>query len=285
MGQNYFAAILQGESTDADVMEYGSALASSFEAHLDAVSVTPSADDIIAATAAAGGMPAATGATLEAEQKRTAQRTKSIQAAFREHSGSLPKIEDPASTMSASIRLVELEGLFDRVGISHARLADLCIAALPGSSDNPSQWHIAESLLFDSGRPVLFVPPGATLPSRQENVVVAWNGSAQAARAMHDSILFLPRDAKVTLVSAGKAPHPGPAMDVLKRHGIAVATAQNEEMDDQNAGEAILTAASDLAASLIVMGGYGRGRLQEFIFGGATRTLLRDSPVPVLMAH
>jgi nucleotide-binding universal stress UspA family protein len=147
-----------------------------------------------------------------------------------------------------------------------------------------------EGSLFDSGRPVLVVPYIQRAGLKLDRVMVCWDGSRNAARAINDAMPFLSRAKAVDVVtiSAGKDKSGEiKGVDIaqhLARHGL------NVELRRINAGDVdvanvILSDAADRDADFIVMGGYGHSRLREFVLGGATRGILSSMTVPTLMSH
>lgn len=179
------------------------------------------------------------------------------------------------------------------VVVGSARCADLVIAA----RDNPS-WSLsghldlAEPLLLESGRPVL-VLPGDTLPRAvPRRIVVAWNGRREAARAAFDALPLLQKAEAVTVVwIAAERDNIGfrdsaniDLCAALARHGVRceASTRSNSRGDS---GAALLAAVDALDADLLVMGCYGHSRLREMILGGASRHVLQNARVPVLMSH
>ena len=125
-----------------------------------------------------------------------------------------------------------------------------------------------------------------------ENIIVGWNGTREAARAVFDAMPLLEQSQATRLIwvdpqnNGGKAGNlPGSEMAVtLARHGIK-STAEAMPTDRLGQGDALLNRASDLGADLIAMGAYGHSRMREFVCGGATRTMLDHMTVPVLMSH
>ncbi|HXZ00247.1 MAG TPA: universal stress protein [Stellaceae bacterium] len=173
----------------------------------------------------------------------------------------------------------------------HARYADLAVLGQADPDNPPLGIGVPETVLLGSGRPVLVVPfIGAK--NMGQRVLVAWNATREAARAVNDALPLLAQAEKVTVLSVNPARGIGgegdlPAADIalhLARHGVKAEAAYTvaEEVD---VGDIILSRAADLGADLIVMGGYGHSRALEFVLGGATRTLLRHMTVPVLLSH
>jgi nucleotide-binding universal stress UspA family protein len=149
-----------------------------------------------------------------------------------------------------------------------------------------------EALVLGAGRPVLIVPYADSFPQIGRNVLVAWNGSREAARALHDAMFVLQRADVVTVIEIGPPP---PAVgtarvsasDVaaaLGRRGVA-ATAEAETGGDIAVDDLLLSRAADRAADLLVMGGWGHSRLREYVLGGVSRGIFRHMTLPVLMSH
>lgn len=145
--------------------------------------------------------------------------------------------------------------------------------------------------LIGSGRPVLLVPDGQPLRSRR-HVLVAWKGSAEAARALHDALPLLRVANRVEVLVVGHADETPAAQDDvcarllahLERHGVD-ATLSQVPRKAGTTGATIASHAIDSQADMIVAGGYSRPRALEQVFGGVTRHLMEHSPVPVLFSH
>ncbi len=186
-----------------------------------------------------------------------------------------------------------LEGSESDNVIDSARYADLTIVGQPNPEDRDgAATALIEQLLFDSGRPVLLVPYAGTFRTTGHNVLVGWNGSREAARAVGDAMPFLAEAKSVTVLSVTPGRGDGEeervaAADLtlhLARHGIT-AVAAHTTADSISEGDALLNYASDSGCDLLVMGGYGHSRLREIVMGGVTRSLLRHMTIPILMSH
>jgi nucleotide-binding universal stress UspA family protein len=172
----------------------------------------------------------------------------------------------------------------------HARYADLTIVGQSQGEDADSA--LLDSLILDVGRPVLAVPYAGRYPSVGQRVLVAWNGSREATRAVHDALPILVGARLVHVIavnpSGGMAGHGDvPGADIclhLSRHGVN-AVCEHIRSEDLKIGEMLLSRAADEDVDLLVMGAYGRSRLRELVMGGATRHLLGHMTVPVLMSH
>jgi nucleotide-binding universal stress UspA family protein len=169
---------------------------------------------------------------------------------------------------------------------SAGRLVDLIVVGLPDAESETPLAATLDAALFDTGRPVLVAPAKAG-PAVSSRIVIAWNGSAQAARVVAAALPFLQAAERVTVVTVGDIGRSASAPDLvayLGRHGIR-ATHEAVTPEHATVGATLLKQAGQLQADLLVMGAYGHSRLREMILGGATRDVLAASNVPLLMAH
>ncbi|HEV8617349.1 MAG TPA: universal stress protein [Methylomirabilota bacterium] len=172
------------------------------------------------------------------------------------------------------------------VAIRHARYADLTIVGqVDPDAPDPLPVDLPERVVLGAGRPVLVVPYAGRFETLGERVLVAWNATREAARAVHDAMPFLREASKVTALTINADKDlAGDLVRHLARHGVK-AEASQLKSDDVEVGALLLSRAADFAADLMVMGAYGHSRLREVVLGGATREILRTMTVPVLMAH
>jgi len=174
----------------------------------------------------------------------------------------------------------------------HCSCADVVVVSQSDiEGDEPSMADILpEEIVLGTGRPVIVVPRYGTFQGIGQRVLVAWNRTREAARAVHDSLPILRRAASVVVmevVDDGADASPVSGADIsahLARHGAKVEFSSMTSGDIE-IGDVILSRAADLSADLIVMGAYGHSRLREFALGGATREILQHMTVPVLMSH
>ncbi len=253
------------------------ALARQFEAHLIGLAPTAALDAQVMQTAAAMADAAA------AASQRLLDEAMAIAQAFRKRctSEALLSFEALADPSPASTSLV-----------LHAQCADLLILSqadpsLPGHRQKAAE---VEQVLLSCARPVLLIPYTHREPVRPQRVLVAWDGSPESVRAMTDALPLLRRAAQVSLVhwrreAQGTAP-------LARLAGIrqwlafqGVDAEVRDEVTTLGIGDALLNAASDTGADLIVMGAYGHARWTERLFGGVSRTLLATMTAPVLMSH
>ncbi len=184
------------------------------------------------------------------------------------------------------------EGPIDEVAATHARYADLVVVGqLDPAATSVLPVVEPETLMFSCGRPVLVVPYAGDFATVGRRVLVGWNGSREAARALGDSVPILERARKVTLLTVNTADDAegadGPAVAIahhLARHGIT-AEAAHFICESHEIGDTLLNCATDLSCDLIVMGGYGQSRLRSMILGSLTGFILRHMTVPVLLSH
>lgn len=186
-----------------------------------------------------------------------------------------------------SAKFISREGNPAREFAIRARLADLIVINRAFGKKDKS-YGLVETALFRTGRPVLLMPQ--TRPERplQEKVLIAWNGSFEASRAVHLALPFI-KGAKVRIFTGveSEAP-PLPARDLvvyLKQQGIA-ADVVTPELMNETREEALKKAIDDFSAGLLVMGAFSReGRLRETLLGSFTAEVLENATVPVLMAN
>jgi len=171
-----------------------------------------------------------------------------------------------------------------------ARRFDLAIVGQAQPDKGTVEELIAESALFESGRPVILVPYIQKAPLKLDRVMVCWDGSRPAARAIADAMPLLERAGLVEVViianERGKQDEiPGADMGQhLARHGLKVEV-KRITMGDIDVADALLSHAADSSSDFIVMGAYGHSRWREFVLGGVTRSILHSMTAPVLMSH
>jgi nucleotide-binding universal stress UspA family protein len=176
----------------------------------------------------------------------------------------------------------------------HARYADLAILGQldPDSGEPDMIRPRPEQVTLASGRPILVVPYAGNFPNLGRRVVIGWNASREAARAVNDAMPLLTAAEIVSILTIDPREGPRahgelPGADIslhLARHGVK-AEIERAVSPDLPVGEALLSRAADLGADLLVMGAYGHSRARELLLGGATRSLLRSMTLPVLMSH
>lgn len=175
----------------------------------------------------------------------------------------------------------------------HVRYADIAVVGQTdpdGASEDLTD--LPGMLALAAGRPVLAVPYIGKYPSVGENVMIAWNASREATRAVNDAMPILERAKLVTVLTVnprggndGHGEEPGADIALhLARHGVKVSSTHivSDELDP---ADLILSRAADLGIDLLVMGAYGKSRLRELVLGGVSRHMMRHMTAPVLMSH
>src|SRR5918995_131313 len=168
----------------------------------------------------------------------------------------------------------------------HGRLADLVVfAGVRGDRAAQVKEHFATAL-FNTARPILLIPEQGIEHSAR-NVVIAWNGTAEATRALSGALpLLLNADRLHVLTAATPRTRveSGAALaEYLGWHGLICEV--HPMYPENEVGPALLARAKELEADLLVMGGYGRSRMRERIFGGVTQHVLDHHEMPILIAH
>ena len=264
--------------TDHDpAAAFAISIAAAFEAHIAA---TAFAFDPVVTPAVLDGL-SSTWVDVQREESRAAAKV------------AIDRFEAAASRNALSFEhrlyatsLGDAIALFGRI----ARHFDLAVVKQQEPDRPNGDDLIVEAGLFQSGRPVVIVPYIQKAPLKLDRVLVAWDCSHGAARAIGDAMPFLKRSKAidVVLVANGRTKKDEvPGVEIgqhLARHGLNVDVRQLVA-EDVDVANTILSYAADNAVDFMVMGGYGHSRLREFVLGGTTRGILQTMTVPTLMAH
>ncbi|HWB49508.1 MAG TPA: universal stress protein [Stellaceae bacterium] len=235
-------------------------LAERFDAHLAALCVSPM------------GAP---------EAARRAQRARKL-------------FEDEIGRRGISTEWREAADFPADIAIVQSRYVDLVVVGQldPDDAQAPIDNPRPEDIALAVGRPVLVIPYVGSYDRIGQRVLVAWDGSREATRAISDAMPLLTSAAVVTVLTVdpaiGRTEHGElPGTDIalyLARHGVS-ARVEKAVSAGMNIGDVLLSHAADRSADLLVMGAYGHSRLRELVLGGATRTVLRSMTLPVLLSH
>ncbi len=174
--------------------------------------------------------------------------------------------------------------------IDMARLHDLTILPVP-QADSFDRACV-EPLIFGAGRPVLLLPDmdESAPPQPVKSVLVAWDFGREAARALSDALPLLAKAEQIAIVSVEGEKEIrttgtlAELKDHLAAHGLDCHVMQTR-LKHASIGECLAAAAKDAKTDLMVMGAYGHTRLREFLLGGATRTMIQEPPLPILLSH
>jgi nucleotide-binding universal stress UspA family protein len=268
---------LTGAAPQEFAADYAISLAGLFEAHIAGVGFIY--EPVIPGTVM-GGIPTD---LIEAQREENTKAAKAATGRFEVAAG--------RAGLSAEVRILDASvagaaDLFGRI----ARRFDLAVVGQARPKEGASEELLIEGALFESGRPVVVVHYVQTQGVTLERVLVCWDGSRPATRAIADALPFLRRAKAIDIVAVSGDRGKGSELvgtnmaRHLARHGLSV------ELKRVSAGNvdvpsAIKSQVAETGADFMVMGGYGHSRLREFILGGVTRTVLSSSTIPVLMSH
>ena len=205
----------------------------------------------------------------------------------------LAEYRDMASEAGVDMDANVVEGQLVSILREHSKYADVLILGQdhPDDPDNTS-YGLADTLLFEGACACLVVPHSGKVSSPGDRILVAWNASRESARALREALSLLQQAKEVVVLTSEPGnveddrghPHTDELMRYLEAHGVS-AVASGLGSADVSATDAITAQAAEMNADLIVMGGYGHARLREFILGGVTHDMLKQTPVPLLLAH
>jgi nucleotide-binding universal stress UspA family protein len=224
--------------------------------------------------------------TLEREgQDRREQARALFESFMRRHEVPITSPE-AAPTQGVSAEWREESGRQNAVIGSLGRIFDLIVVERPAKLASLAEATL-EDALFESGHPVLMAPPKAPT-TIGERIIVAWNGSTETARTVALSMPYLQLAKSVQVLSVDGAMQPGPSGEdlalALRRRGIE-ATSRILSAPNHLAGEMFLKEAKAAQCDLLVKGAYTQSRLRQMIFGGATRHIIMEAEIPVILAH
>ena len=276
MIKDIVANLSVGRSRDV-ATDFAVSLAATFDAHLAGVAflyepILPPGD--------MSGIPLDVIDTLRAENEKAAKAAAN-------------KFDEAVrgTALSAEVRVLDAtDAGAPNIFAEVARRFDLSVVG-QGDPDMPGPGDpMAEAALFQSGRPVLVVPYIQRAGLKLDHLLVCWDGSRSAARAVGDAMPFIVR-AKATeiVIVANEATKSDemPGADIahhLARHGAKVEV-KRIVSTETDVASTILSHAADSSADFLVMGGYGHSRLREFVLGGATRGILASMTVPTVLSH
>ncbi len=197
------------------------------------------------------------------------------------------KIEQRAEQEGVSLEWRLEKGCAKDIVPVHARYADITIVGQtdPDAEDTARERGLPVQTVIESGRPLLVIPYAGEFESLGKRPLIAWNGSREASRAVHDAMPLLRRADKVLVLIIEHDHIAG--FDILahlSRHGVN-AEARCVVSSDISVGDLLLSECFDLSADMIVMGAYGHSRLRESVLGGVSQLLLETMTVPVFMTH
>jgi nucleotide-binding universal stress UspA family protein len=259
------------------VGKYAVSVAAALEAHLTGVAFIY---DPVVPISGAGYIPAEV-IEIQREDNETA-----ADAAIKSFTAATDQAGISAEPLITNASLAGAGDHFARM----ARRFDLAIVGQAEPEISSMEQIIGETTLFESGRPMIMVPYIQKAPFKTDNVMICWDGSRTAARAVADAIPIIRKSGRVEIVivasDRGKRDEIDGA-DIgqhLARHGLKV-DVHRISGGNIDVGDALLSHAADSGADFMVMGGYGHSRLREFVLGGVTRSIFGSMTLPVLLSH
>ena len=279
MSYNTILAVLRGEADMDRVLTQAIALASSHDSHLIGLHAEP-----LVKISYTAPMEIPDTTVFEADQESVKDRLEEFQQDFvkRCEAEGLSYEWRPIRSMSGDSAVSAL---------SSARCADLVILQQE-SPGKDADYDDLEALVFESGRPVLFVPYVAIEAKPIKQAVVAWNDTRVAARAVFDALPLLKSAEAVEVLTVDADDNAEQSASTagaeiataLTRHGVNV-TINAEISSGIPVAAVIENRVSDTQADLLVMGAFSQSRLREWLFGGVTNTVLKSMPCLTLMAR
>lgn len=222
-------------------------------------------------------------AMVAAEAKKSATNAEELLAAFEDAADKRGVFQERILDQCLPVEVPDLLA-------GYARLRDLTIVPVPGGQNN-DQWY-AEAIIFGSGRPTLIVPHTRKRADAfaLDSVVVAWDFSRPAARAVADAGPILERAKRVYVVTVTNEKvidtrRSGPELAKhLARHGVNVVL-DAVDAAGRSIGNVLEAYVVSRNADLLVMGAYGHSRVREFFLGGATKSMMSQPPIPIFLSH
>lgn len=247
-------------------------LARAFQAHITCVQVSPFDSYIISDPL--GGLFASTQLLDALEEREEHERT---------------RLEQRLESEGVSWDWKHADGDTAQALISHGRLADILVVSRQDKDRDgqPGPLPVAADVVIHTRAPVLVVPPGGHRFRADSPVVIAWNGSPEAAHSLRLvlPLLRLAKEVHIVTVSDDDVDFPQTeARQYLGYHGIG-SELHAWPRKGRRTAETLAEAARELQGAYIVMGAYGHSRLRETVVGGVTRDLLADATIPLLLAH
>ncbi len=284
-------APFSGNDNEMSAIEAAIYIASIYKSHIKVINISSDPTTLITAGCCSDtGLELPSFASLADEMEQSNRRHAQIaltkcKTYAAKHSTIFIDSNPPRN--KASLTFSRLTGnASDIIGI-RGRISDLIVIGRTIENE-PAYAGSIEAALFHSGSSLLITPP-SDIKTLGMIIVIAWNGSAEAARAVFSSMLFYKHASRIYALQVNEdASHEAPSLHdlitYLECHEIHVEPII-ENGDGYNAGPEILKKANELNADLLVMGAYTHNRLKQLVLGGVTNFIMSNSNIPVFMAH
>jgi len=283
-------APVDGAHDNRVVLEQALELARVFSAHVDALHVRPDPRDAVPlfGEGLSGNMVED---MIEAADQDSATKAANLHKMFDDLCScrGVPQVHGPGGgedTMTATWR--EDIGREDEIVSWRGRLADVVVCARPGEDTSPMRSLTLHAALFECGRPVLTLPPEPELMETGRVVAIAWNGTAQAARAVHAAMPIILRAYEVNVLTCeSERTHPTAADELAEYFGWWGVTPKIRSFPPGSASpsQAILEQTHEVSADMLVCGAYSHSRLLQTVMGGVTSALMDMAKIPVFFSH
>jgi len=280
MGFRDLSICISSLESDFGLMDQAASLAETWEAHLSCCAIGVQPAPIFSDGMMLGGQ-----VEFQAQMEAAREHIHAFRSRLKQH------LEKKSSSLEIRESLTFDTALAGTVAV-FARYSDLVVARMPAKPDRDHHGEIIEGALFGAGRPVLVLPKKWKPAPLGKKVLLAWDASREASRAIHDALPMLSPGAEVCVVTVdaqiGPTQHgASPGLDIsthLARHGLKI-TVQNADSLGKPVGERLVDVAQGAGADMIVMGGYRHPKLVQRVLGGPSHFLISNSPLPVLLSH
>jgi len=279
---------LSGAPENQGILDKAYSIAKDLKSHLEVLHVEPEAKESIPLLGE-GMSVAMVEDMIGMAEKEASSRADRARAMFDESvkRHGVDVADKPDGERKVTVSWRHEHGREDEVVARLGRLNDLIVVARPGDSDDVLTPMTLNAAIFESGRPVLVVPPGGTASIRKR-VAISWNGSVQSARAVSSAVRILEQAEAVMVLTADSFRTSGARgaelASYLEWHGVKPDT-KIFEAPAGSVGPRLLEECEKFDADLLVTGAYTHSRMRQLILGGVTKHVLGHAKIPMLMAH
>ncbi|MGF1457130.1 MAG: universal stress protein [Alphaproteobacteria bacterium] len=280
---------LGGTERDALTLATTAVVARHLEAHMEALFVRPPPSEALPFMGEGIAGPVIQDILTAAREAadHAVSRSREQLEALSQNTG-LPIIDAPRGPGAPTLSFAEETGPFADVVAARALLSDLVAFTAPRNDEGVGLSTAFQQCLMSSGRPIFLVPDNAPITHIGEAVTIGWDGSSEAAHAVHNAMPFLKTAKRIDVLNVTSGPKDTSLTDrladYLTYHGLK-SLEHVVDPEGRPTGDVLIEQARAMGSDMIVMGGYGHSRIRELIIGGATRHVLFHTAMPILLAH